>query len=389
MSKGCLVILATIVGGGQMGCTTPNQGRLNKAGDWRPLAEMTRRAAARNQPAVRELLHWRGSIIAVGDTCYVVDVANLWASQLQLDADSEVLGLATQGTTAVALCGRAKQSWLLMADGEGSGQVIPVPTDQPLGAANVRVAASDGSIVLVTGDVCYRYGTGAWDIIRLAPLPDAVRFLAYHGGPLPDRVLLDDGNFLAAFDRGEWGGGLFRVNLDSREWEALLGLGMVGQSQNCPVTDLCRDRRGAIWALQSLGHSGLNECSVWCYEGGRWQILGSTGIAEGHKGHLPRVDGRAIAFDDENRPYVLSGAQGVFRLDQGHWVRVTPDWGEEYIYVSALLIERGLLIIATRDGGMLIYNQGTHLAAYVPLRRAGPAQAQSVDRSPPHSEGDG
>jgi hypothetical protein len=83
---------------------------------------------------------------------------------------------------------------------------------------------------------------------------------------------------------------------------------------------------------------------------------------------LPPASFDAIAFDEESRLHLLTGELGVVRRDGKRWTRLTPAWPEGAI-VSGLAVRGELLVIATFDAGVLLWNVATGKARRVELTR--------------------
>jgi hypothetical protein len=176
-------------------------------------------------------------------------------------------------------------------------------------------------------------------------------------------------HLLLGFGAGEWGGALASLDIGTGAWKAY-------PQVDEPVTDLVAEPNGRPWVAMGLSHLGGRKGSLSHLDASGLtavaKVDGFVNVVGGAVTHarlaweLPPASFDAIAFDEESRLHLLTSELGVVRRDGKHWTRLTPAW-PEHVYVSGLAVRGALLMIATFDAGVLLWDVATGKARRVKL----------------------
>jgi hypothetical protein len=133
---------------------------------------------------------------------------------------------------------------------------------------------------------------------------------------------------------------------------------------------------GAAWATTGLAHLGGVMGAVSRLDVAGWKVVtkveGSRAVRgeENVRVHLgwdlPLASFDAASFDEEGRLHVLTGQLGVVRRDGERWTQLTPAWPER-VYATGLVVRGALLVIATFDAGVVLWDVSTGKARRVAL----------------------
>jgi hypothetical protein len=306
----------------------------------------------RDQPTLRRAFQWDGAIVVQGDeSFYSIDLVKATAAPVRIPGTRQIqiLLIASRGSgQAIALC-RDRDGLCLLYHDRAEWKRLQLPetirslTEPPL------LCADESSVVLLAKDRLFRFTDDRWISSMLNPRPvtEGIR-----GGPR--RVLLTGKTLYLGFDRGEWGGGLLSLDVNTGDWDApSRGL------SELPVRDLAVTPDGTVWVVEGLAHLGLRDGRLSCFEGGKWKVVCACSGRKKAKRvdwNLPPCSFDAISFDRNGQLYLLSGELGLIRRDGAKWTRLTPGW-PEYVYVSSLcLSSTGVAVIATSDAGVLLFD---------------------------------
>jgi hypothetical protein len=308
---------------------------------------MTEQAAfPRDQPALSSLEEWDDRIVARADRFYSLDVDRATATPLQLPGARDIVCLASRGSgKPVALC-RDEGGLFLLARQDGRWERRELPEAVRRSDAYHQVAADPTAVVVISRQRgLVRLDADARDPVELLPPPEALT----RAGAARHR-LLSDGRLYLGFDHGEFGGGLWGVDVKSGEAEPVRFRGGEGR----PVRCLKAGPDGRVWALEGLAHLGLRWGALHVRAGRTWQTYCNSTAGELVNWNLPPAALDALAFDAAGRLYVLSGSLGLARYDGGAWTRLTPDW-PAYFHVQSLLVTpSGVAVVGTYDAGILL-----------------------------------
>jgi hypothetical protein len=255
----------------------------------------------------------------------------------------------------------------------------------------------DGDLLVVFDDTAIRrYENGEWKTVRLNLGSDELIYS-------PARVLLVGRKLYIGVDKGEWGGQLVVADIDTgfaeiegRDWQHTAG----------NVRDIDRGPDGRIYVTCGLWHLDGESSVLMAFDGRTWETVlwsdymvddrtlrssfralpdGSTETVECtsekwiaeirdsiHPGadgtRIPSADFVALAFDEQQRPCVLTELMGLWRRESsGEWRWLTPGWPNWGANVIDLAILGGKAVITSRSAGLIVVDLETLAAERVRL----------------------
>jgi hypothetical protein len=332
----------------------------------------------RDQPWLRGLRSWDGVLVAVGgargDGAYRIEPIDrpelTRAVPLVLPGTNRVVDVAMLGDTPAALVITGGGLALaLRRDASWSFAPVYDPACVP---EDVILAADPDMLVLLCPGQLHVLRAGGWQSVPVGHWPVS-NVLASRGRR---HALLTADLLLVGFNAGEWGGALVSLDLATGAWKAYPQI-------DEPVTDLVAGPDGRPWVAEGISHITVIKGSLIRLDASGWKaaakVEGSWSFVGGSRARrfdivaharlawdLPPASFDAIAFDEEGRLHLLTGALGVVRRDGRRWTRLTPRW-PEHIDVTGLTVRGTLLTIATFNAGVLLWNIATGKARRVAL----------------------
>jgi hypothetical protein len=311
----------------------------------------------RGQPTNEGLVRWDGAIVVRTAPLRRLDVAGGRTEALAIPGAAEILGVATWRGVPVALCRADGERYLAIKDGARFVRRELSPAlrrEPPEGALPVPpvLAADTEAMVVLDGRVVHRFDGLVWQertIVERNPRP--------HRMGMPTDVLLDGRSLYLGYDRGEWGGALVVVDIESGNSD-IAPAGIHGH--DLPLRDLALAPDGRLWVVRGLAHLGVDQGELGVLDGGMMTtVAASSGKRAGPVRHFALASSAfdAVAFDASGRTLLLTGRHGVLRREGEGWTQLTRGWPEkDYVYVQDLEVEREWLVIATYDAGVLLWN---------------------------------
>ena len=326
-----------------------------------------------DQPRIHRLFAWGDQLIVHADGFYALDIARARLERVTLPGSVSILDLAAIDARRAAILSRDASGLYLLQGSLQSAARIEVSEALRHSQKVLRVFASSATVGVWGGDTLF-IERGGHNVFRALQLP--VSPVSMGGLPLSmseplasDPVLVTDSTLFVGYDRGEWGGALFSTNLSTGQVESL-GI-------KFPVTDLKIDPAGRLWLTGGLAHGCRRSGYVWRRADRVWSTILATdnhcreNVSEGlAPWPLPVDPIESIAFDRAGVPYVLSGRLGVVRYDAGAWTPVAPFWpSQEPVAVRGLqILSDSTFVIATRDGGVLLWKPGDPTVRRITVR---------------------
>jgi hypothetical protein len=277
------------------------------------------------QPLIRAIYEWRDQIAVITEKYQLKEKTK---SQLYVvdQAISAVIPVRAPGCdTYHDVAYDAELGKLLLC---GSGQSVRVyrmrgaswtPISESVRGTEFRFAVDGDRVAVVSVNTIFLMsasssGQPASIPFRIKP-PYSV---------LPSALLLVNDVLLMAYDIGEFGGGLYRMDLrrPDKAPERLI---------DGNVKALARTKSGVIWAAGGLGHLSSVSAALYRISGDHLEIIAAIGGIEGG----PRYDGRTVAdkitekagvpfpgltnlsglsLGEEEHPTVILPRLGVFEL---------------------------------------------------------------------------
>jgi hypothetical protein len=284
----------------------------------------------------------------------LLDVGKGSATLIELPEGAEPRALAAGGDHLLVLAKTTSGKAALFEHRDGAWRsVLPPPSSAIDDKQPSVLAARDGIIVILTGTRLHRSKSGKWTTASVPARKGKTPGWFKHAVLHQKRLYLGS-------DSGEWGGELVSLDVEKPSWREEPPMG-VPPGIDLPVRDLEVDRKGTLWVVRGLSHLGLSEGMLHRLGSKGFELVasskGATGkhpVARGGDWNLDGTAFDAIAFDEHDRPHLLTGSLGVARHnDIGGWSRVTPSW-PRFVYVQGLSIVGSTLVLGTYDAGLVL-----------------------------------
>lgn len=279
------------------------------------------------QPLIRTIYAWGDQIAVITEWFQPTEKG---ANELSVvdRSTSRLVPIRTPGCDAYYdVAYDAKLGKLLLC---GTGQSARVyrmngtswtAASEPVQGTEFRFAVNGNRIAIVSGDAVLLMSATSSD--RPASIPLRLEMPPH---TLSSALLLGDDVLLLAYDVGEFGGGLYRMDLkrpDETPKELIDG----------NVAALARSNSGVVWAAGGLAHLGGLSGALYRISGERVEVVAAIGgFAGGPRGDkitekagvpfpgLTSVIGLSLGKDD--RPTMVFPEFGVFELVGGRFNRL-------------------------------------------------------------------
>lgn len=330
----------------------------------------------RDQPCIDQILWWDGRIVVHAGGFYEIDVKGLRVKPFSLPGVKEVVSLSSSARGRnVALCEGDKGPSLFESE-NGKLQELAMPKDFGTKAEGYIVAVDEKSACLASNVVSYLLDDGKWSKRELPDmdLRTKIRF-NLHRGPdwPPDHYVLSGDHLFIGYDNGEWGGGFCSIDVRKGEidYEAK---GQGDQIRHTPVSSFRKDKQGRLWAVVAVKHM-VHDGTLAVRDEMGWRIFAANseyGPADerAQDWNLPPANYADVAFDSEDRPYLLTDQLGVVRFDKGKWTHLTRSWKCYVGCFGLLLAPDNKAVIATNDAGVVIWDLETQDVKRIVFPRA-------------------
>jgi len=271
------------------------------------------------QPIIRSIHEWGDQIAVITDRLQPTEnraselcVVDQSASRLVpvrvpgCDAYHDVA--YGTGLGQLLLCGTGKSARVHRMSGSSWSTV-----SDPVQGTEFRFAVDGDRIVVVSESTIFLMSASS----DARPASIAIQLNKPHRS-LPSALLLGNDVLLMAYDRGEFGGGLYRMDLkrpDKAPTRLIAG----------NVDALARSKSGVIWAVGGLAHLVSVSAAIYRISSDRVDVVATIGgYAGGRQGEeiteragvqfpgLTSVAGLSLGKDD--RPTVVLPTFGVFEL---------------------------------------------------------------------------
>lgn len=273
------------------------------------------------QPLIRTIYEWRDQIAVI--TQHWIPSEKRWTYALSVVSGDVSRVIPFQGLSCDSYHDVAygeKLGKLLVCGVGGSARVYQLdgelwkPLSQPIQGREFRLAVNGERIALLSGHALYVMPSSSTK--EFATIPVNIDDFA-------SSALLTENALLVAYDSGEFGGGILRVDLKHLNTAKIA-------SDNISV--LARSRSGVVWAAGGVGHMGVVRGTLYRIEGDRVEVVatisGFRGLQDGgdeirrERGvrfpGLTEISGLSLRRAD--RPTVVLSAFGVFELADDKFV---------------------------------------------------------------------
>lgn len=224
---------------------------------------------------------------------------------------------------------------------------------EPIQGKEFRCAIERDRIAVISDTALYLFSSSTKAPLRISIATDfAVAFAT---------ALLTDQAVLIAYDHGEFGGALYRVDLSQGTKPTRL--------LNDNVKYLVRSPSGAIWAAAGLGHMGYEHGALYWIQGPKAEtvasvsgdiLTGDSKIREKSGIEFPVLTPVAgLAFGASDRPIVVFPNLGVFELgDHGFNARfrasLTFTYGDSFRGHRFIVQSAPVGMVTTPSGGLYV-----------------------------------
>jgi hypothetical protein len=286
------------------------------------------------QPFARTIYEWGDQIAVITEKydlaertpifeLYVVDQATLRVSPVRVPGCDTYYDIAYGGGPGrLLLCGDGKSARVYGMSGPSW-----TPVSGPMRGTEFRFALDGDQIAVVSESSVFLMSATSGS--QPAIIPHRMEFSPHE---FPSAMLLANNALLMALDVGEFGGGLYRMDL-TRPGKAPERL-IRGN-----VQALARTKSGAIWAAGGLSHLGSVSAALYRISGDRLEVVAVIG---GFRGG-PRFEGppqadritekagvpfpgltslSGLSLGADERPTVVLPTLGVFELAGDRFVRL-------------------------------------------------------------------
>lgn len=325
------------------------------------------------QPLIRTIYEWGDQIAVIAhrllpaerrlsSEMYVVDQAAariVPARAPECDTYHDVA--YDPGLGKLLLCGKGESARVYRFGGASW-----TPISEPVQGTEFRFAVDGNRIALVSASTIFWMSAAANG--RPAGIPTLIKMPARSP---PSALLLDGDVLLMAYDMGEFGGGLYRMDLRQPDKPP-------ARLTDGNVQALARAKSGVIWAVGGLDHLGSTSAAVNRISNGRVEFVAAiAGFGGGREGDritekagvqfpgLTSVSGLSLSRDD--RPTVVLPAFGVFELAGDRFVALyegaltrqykMPGYHVASSPVGLAIGQSGEIYVADRSLGIYLFRK--------------------------------
>jgi hypothetical protein len=312
----------------------------------------------RGHPRVARVFDWDGRIVAQCSVpgksepsksqplktqrFFTIDASAASSAPLSLPGADEILQLATVGPSEpVALCVSGGKRVLLCKEKDAwATRDLP---DEALRSTILAMEADAHDLVLLTPDEYLWRKDGQWTVKKHT---GGDRFFEKPSMG-HTRYLVANGSLYRAIDAGEFGGGLYRLDLIAGKWET--------EKIGSPICDVKVDPKGRLWAVMGLRHMTGIHGAVWMQQSDGWKAIVSIDHFQRRKigWNLGYTDPQAIAFDAEGRIYVVTYEYGICRYEDRRWQPLIQRWPGDGD-ASLHLVGSNMAVIGTYTSGVFL-----------------------------------
>ena len=305
-------------------------------------------AFVRDQPAFARPTRWNGSWIVRSDRSYVISIDDGTLKPLGNDALDVVLEVAESHARHLMLGVKDDKLKLVRLEADKTAIDVPLPDFVVQHPAQCELAATESSCLLLGSSL---YSCALPDA-HWAETPLDRTLWNRAGVPcVPRAMAVHDARLYVAIDHGEWGGGLWSIDLKT-------GKQSLVENDSDPATGLATSDDGRLWATWGQAHMNARQGTLRVLEHGKWKIVvRSDGSTLERKADWPADAFLAVACN-KDRVFVTTRTLGVFELADKSWSRFTIDWASD-LRATGLGVDGDTVIITTYDAGVVLWNLRT------------------------------
>jgi hypothetical protein len=319
-------------------------------------AESSHDTPKKHQPVVWNISPWDGRIVAeclglgnddmpkIDDRLFfTIDVKKTQAAPLSLPGGGKILSLAAAGpSNPLALCLRDGKKILLRKE-KDAWLAVNLP-EQALRKPTLALEANSHDLVLLTENEFFLRRDDHWTVRQHV---DGDRFLNDRRHEL-DRYVISGDSLYRAVNRGEFGGGLYRLDLTTGKWSHIPATG--------PTRDVKIDPQGRLWAVDGISHLGGISGAISVQQSDGWKTVVSIENFQRRKigWNLGYTDPRSIAFDAHGGIYVIASPYGICHYEGRRWKPFLYPGQRECDDFSLYFVGSDLAVVGTVGSGVFL-----------------------------------
>lgn len=292
---------------------------------------------ARNQPRIEKIFYWDNHIVVqTGNFFFDLNIAEGRAIPIYFVGERSLVSATTALGKPYAM---ARSGVLFHRSGTRDWDMIEIPEAKSNDRDGSYLVVGDAKRLVSLGRRSFMiYNGKSWITHQYSR-----EFYPENGDPC---ALRKDKLFLGK-NKGEFGGGLYMLDLSSGKWTKL---------NDRRITDIQQAPDGTLWVTSGLSHlSGrTGEVASVTDSGIVDQVLVSNFDGSTVNWSFDATDFQAVQFTQQGDPVVLTPHLGVLTLRENKWVRLTPKWSQ-HVYLSSLLrVDEHRFVIGTYDAGVVV-----------------------------------
>jgi hypothetical protein len=276
------------------------------------------------QPLIRTIYSWGDDIAVITDKWMPSKARATYSLATVGERSSRIIPFRAIKCDSYDDIAYSSQLGKVVVCGRGDGAQLYQLTErgwtkfsEPIQGKEFRCAIESDRIAVISDTAMYLFSSSTKPPVRTSiAIPDFT--VAYA------RALLVEQSVLIAYDHGEFGGALYRVDLSQPTTPTKL--------LDDNVKYLARSPSGAIWAAAGLGHMGYEHGALYRVQGPNAEIMasvsgdimtGESKIREKSGVEFPGLTPvSGLAFGDSDRAIVVFPELGVFEMgDNGFSAR--------------------------------------------------------------------
>jgi hypothetical protein len=272
------------------------------------------------QPTIRDIRSWGDTVAVITDTWvpsrqrFVYRLATVDRNSRRLDPFTAIRCDSYDDVAYSSELGK-----LLLCRARGTTQLYRfngrrwIPMAGPVRGIDFRCAVDRDRVALISSDTIYLLSVGA-------RAPAALRIGVEEFREAPAAALLNGDSLFLGYDRGEFGGALYHVDLGRP-------IPAASRLLTDSIRFIARSPSGSIWAASGLAHLVMAHAALYRLEPTRTELIASIsgvtsqtdpGRVEASGVPFPAVTSvEGLAFTDDGRPIVVFPDLGVFTLTDG------------------------------------------------------------------------
>lgn len=282
-----------------------------------------------------------------------IDIESAKAKIVKIDGADRVVRVFNWKGRRAALCEAEGQRYIEILDGDHVERLeVPTVFREVAMTLEPNVATDQSDLVLFNGDNFYSFDGTQWWHARMGEAPE----LPSYG---PSQLMLHQGFLYLAFDRGEWGGSLWKANPRNGVMTAVFPHGL-------PVRDLTIAPDGRLWAVRGLAHLGGLDGILSVYTGEQWLTVAKSELIRwpGEAAILDCYD--ALSFDNRGEALLLTSRLGLL-AQSASWRPLVPDLPKQEMRGEDIELVGGTLVVSSRTKEVMLYDVSRATTRFVPL----------------------